>query len=109
MTLTDGLSVLLVFLIGFAAHRANLCTVRAVMQWLDDHKASVLISFIKAAAWSCLLAGIFVLFGLPIKGVPVTHGVWWLGIFGWFSVWYGGGHQWWLLTLNRAATCRWRQ
>lgn len=84
MTLTDGLSVLLVFLIGFAAHRASLCTVRAVMQWLDDHKASVLISFIKAAAWSCLLAGVFVLFGLPIKGVPVTHGVWWLGILGGF-------------------------
>lgn len=84
MTLTDGLSVPLVFLIGFAAHRASLCTVRAVMQWLDDHKASVLISFIKAAAWSCLLAGVFVLFGLPIKGVPVTHGVWWLGILGGF-------------------------
>lgn len=59
MTLADGLSVWLVFLIGFAAHRASLCTVRAVMQWLDDHKASVLISFIKAAAWSCLLAGVF--------------------------------------------------
>lgn len=84
MTLTDGLSVLLVFLIGFAAHRASLCTVRAVMQWLDDHKASVLISFIKAAAWSCLLAGVFVLLGLPINGVPVTHGVWWLGVFGGF-------------------------
>lgn len=84
MNLTDALSILLVFLIGFAAHRASLCTVRAVMQWLDDHKASVLISFIKAAAWSCLLAGLFVLFGLPIKGVPLTHGVWWLGIVGGF-------------------------
>lgn len=84
MKLTVGLSILLVFLIGFAAHRASLCTVRAVMQWLDDRKASVLISFIKAAAWSCLLAGVFVLLGLPIKGVPVTHGVWWLGIFGGF-------------------------
>lgn len=84
MNLTDALSILLVFLIGFAAHRASLCTVRAVMQWLDDHKASVLISFIKAAAWSCLLVGIFVLFGLPIKGIPLTHGLWWLGIAGGF-------------------------
>lgn len=84
MSLADALSILFVFLIGFAAHRASLCTVRAVMQWLDDRKASVIISFIKAGAWSCLLAGVFVLFGLPIKGVPVTHGVWWLGMVGGF-------------------------
>lgn len=84
MMLMDLLSLLPVFLIGFAAHRASLCSVRAIMQWLDDHKASVLISFLKAAAWSCLLTGVFVLLALPIKGVPVTHGVWWLSILGGF-------------------------
>lgn len=84
MNLASVLGFLLVFLIGFAAHRASLCTVRAVMQWLDEHKASVIISFVKAAAWASLLAGIFVLFGLPIKGLPQTHSVWWLGMLGGF-------------------------
>lgn len=56
MNLADGLSALLIFLIGFG----------------------------KAAAWSCLLAGVFVLFGLPIKGIPLTNGLWWLGIVGGF-------------------------
>lgn len=84
MNPSDALGLLLVFLIGFAAHRASLCTVRAVMQWLDERKTSVIISFVKAAAWSTLMAGVFVLLSLPIKGVPQTHGVWWLGIFGGF-------------------------
>ena len=78
------LSFVLVFAIGFAAHRASLCTVRAVMQWLEKRKASVIVSFLKAAAWASLLAGVFVLFGLSIKGVPQTNGVWWLGILGGF-------------------------
>jgi hypothetical protein len=39
------------------------------------HRAGVIISLVKAAAWSCLLVDVFVLFGMPNKGVPVTHGV----------------------------------
>lgn len=84
MNPVDALGFLLVFVIGFAAHRASLCTVRAVVQWLDERKASVIISFVKAAAWSSLIAGVFVLLGLPLRGVPQIHGVWWLGIFGGF-------------------------
>lgn len=84
MNAGDALGFLLVFLIGFAAHRARLCTVRAVMQWLGERKTSVLISFVKAAGWSSLMAGVFVLLGLSIKGVSQTHGVWWVGIFGGF-------------------------
>lgn len=32
---------------------------------LDEHKASVIISFIKAAAWSCLLAASCLAWALP--------------------------------------------
>lgn len=55
MNPADAPGFLLVFLIGFAAHRASLCTVRAVMQWLDERKASVIIRFVKAAAWASSL------------------------------------------------------
>lgn len=78
------LNFALVFLIGFAAHRASLCTVRAVMQWMDERKAGILLSFAKAVAWACLLSGVFVLLGLPVKGVPLTHSLWWVSMAGGF-------------------------
>ena len=78
------LNFALVFLIGFAAHRASLCTVRAVMQWMNERKAGILLSFAKAVAWACLLSGVFVLLGLPVKGVPLTHSLWWVSIAGGF-------------------------
>lgn len=84
-----ALSCLLVFVIGFAAHRASLCTVRAVMQWLDAGQASMLLSFAKAVIWACWLAGVFVVLGLPLKGVPLVHSVWWFGIVGGFL--FGAG------------------
>jgi hypothetical protein len=67
------LSFALVFLIGFAAHRASLCTVRAVMQWVEQRKAGLFISFFKASAWATLLTGIFVWAGLPIQGAPMLN------------------------------------
>lgn len=67
------LSLLLVFLIGFAVHRASLCTVRAIMQWMEERKTSLIISFFKATAWASLLAGAFVWAGLPIKGTPMLN------------------------------------
>lgn len=78
------LSFVLVFLIGFAAHRASLCTVRAVMQWFDERQTSILVSFAKAVAWACWLAGGFVLLDLPFKGLPLVHSVWWLSLVGGF-------------------------
>jgi len=78
------LSFVLVFMIGFAAHRASLCTVRAVMQWVDERQTSILVSFTKAVAWACWLAGVFVLLGLPFKDLPLAHSVWWLSVVGGF-------------------------
>lgn len=67
------LSFLLVFLIGFAAHRASLCTVRAVKQWIEHRKAGLFVSFLKASIWATLLTGIFVWVGLPIRGAPIVN------------------------------------
>lgn len=49
MSLASVLGFLLVFLIGFAARRASLCTVRAVMQWVNEHKASFVIRFFEGS------------------------------------------------------------
>jgi hypothetical protein len=53
----DLLSPLLAGLIGFAAHRASLCTVRAVAEVMTSGRAWILVSFAKAAAWTALVAG----------------------------------------------------
>jgi len=47
----------LVVLIGFAAHRASLCTVRAVAEMMGSGTAWMLASFLKAAAWAAAIAG----------------------------------------------------
>lgn len=51
------LSLLLTGLIGFAAHRASLCTVRAVAEVMTSRRAWMLASFAKAVAWTALVAG----------------------------------------------------
>lgn len=50
-------SVLLVALVGFAAHRASLCTVRAVAEIMTSGTAWMLSSFAKAALWTLRFAG----------------------------------------------------
>lgn len=70
------LSLALVFAIGFAAHRASLCTVRAVMQWMEHRKSSLLVSFFYASLWASLVTGVFVWAGLPIKGTPLLNSAW---------------------------------
>jgi uncharacterized protein len=50
-------SIGLVALIGFAAHRASLCNVRAVAQIIDARSPAMLIAFAKAIAWSAAVAG----------------------------------------------------
>jgi hypothetical protein len=52
------LALALVFAVGFAAHRASLCTVRAVAEILDTRRARMLGSFVKAAAWTALTSGL---------------------------------------------------
>ncbi len=44
-------------LIGFAAHRASLCNVRAVAEIMTSRTAHMLGSLMQAALWMALLAG----------------------------------------------------
>lgn len=76
------LSFVLVFLIGFAAHRASLCTVRAVMQWMEQRKSSLLVSFFYASLWASLATGLFVWTGAPIAGHPVLASSWLFSVVG---------------------------
>lgn len=76
------LSFVLVFLIGFAAHRASLCTVRAVMQWMEQRKSSLLVSFFYASLWASLATGLFAWAGVSISGRPVLASDWLLSVSG---------------------------
>jgi uncharacterized membrane protein YedE/YeeE len=62
---TFFLFALTVGVIGFVAHRASLCTVRAVAEVLHARTANVLASFIKAALWAALVYGALILFLSP--------------------------------------------
>lgn len=44
-------AILLAGLVGFAAHRANICSVRAVEEVLTTRRAFMLLSFVKASVW----------------------------------------------------------
>ncbi len=45
-------SLALAALLGFAAHRAGLCSVRAVVELIDERRATTLLAFVEAALWS---------------------------------------------------------
>lgn len=63
------MALALVVLIGFAAHRASLCTVRAVAEIMSSRTAWMLGSFLKAAAWAAAIAGglmLFSTFSVPV-------------------------------------------
>ncbi|MDQ2694897.1 MAG: hypothetical protein M3Z21_05860, partial [Pseudomonadota bacterium] len=52
------LSLPLAALLGFAAHRATLCTVRAVAEVLDERRPRLLLSFARAGLWALAVAGL---------------------------------------------------
>lgn len=66
------MALALVMLIGFAAHRASLCTVRAVAEILSSGTAWMLASFLKAAAWAAAIAGALTLL-YPSVAIPVLE------------------------------------
>lgn len=55
------LAIVLALFIGFAAHRASLCTVRAVGEVMSSGKAWILASFAKAVIWVCMIYGTLLL------------------------------------------------
>lgn len=68
------LSLLLVGVIGFAAHRASLCTVKAVAEVMTTGQGWMLASFAKAAAWTAVIAGLLAYFS-PVTAAPVLERV----------------------------------
>lgn len=68
------LAPLLTGLIGFAAHRASLCTVRGVAEVITSRRAWMLASFAKAAAWTALVAGGIAYFS-PTSASPVLESI----------------------------------
>lgn len=62
-------SALLVAFIGFAAHRASLCTVRAVAEIMTSGTAWMLSSFAKAALWTIAVSGV-ILLTAPASAAP---------------------------------------
>lgn len=72
MNFATLLSVALVMLVGFAAHRASLCTVKAVAEILTSGTAYMLSSFAKAAAWATAVSGTILLF-TSAAGAPVLE------------------------------------
>jgi hypothetical protein len=61
-----GLSLLFVAVMGYAAHRASLCTVRAVAAVMRDGRADMLLAFGKAVLWAAAVSGVLLtVFDLP--------------------------------------------
>ncbi len=77
-----ALALVLIMTVGFAAHRASLCTVRAVAEVLDLGSAHMLASFVKAAAWTALVSGLL-LFAMQGSLYPATQRApYWLALAG---------------------------
>lgn len=53
-------SLLLAALLGYAAHRASLCSVLAVAEIINNRRAYMLLSFVKTAAWAMLVTLVIV-------------------------------------------------
>ena len=71
MTLSDLICLLLAALLGFAAHRASLCNVRAVAEILELGRMRMLASLIIAVLWSMTVAGTVVLaLHWPVASFP---------------------------------------
>ena len=77
-----ALSILMAALLGFAAHRAGLCTVKAVAEIVTTRRAHILTSFAKSALWvlaaSALAGAVALQPGFrhwPLGALPVLGGV----------------------------------
>jgi len=72
-----GLAAVLAGVIGFAAHRANLCSVRAVEELLTTHRAFMLASFVKTALW---VIGVMLIVAWALPADLVQTSAWQLSI-----------------------------
>lgn len=70
--------------IGFAAHRASLCNVRAVAEVMTQGSAHMLGSLAQAALWATLVSGAwFVLGGHALDNVRMSPAIGWAMAGGW--------------------------
>ena len=68
--LLDAIALLCALIIGFAAHRASLCNVRAVEEIIKTGNARMLSSLLQSVLWMATLTGVLVLvLGLAPKPV----------------------------------------
>ena len=82
--LLNGVALLCAILIGFAAHRASLCNVRAVAEIASTGTAHMLWSLFQAVLWMAMLTGTLVLgFGLQPQPALVRTPVAWAIAGGW--------------------------
>jgi uncharacterized membrane protein YedE/YeeE len=89
MRALDLLSLGLAALIGFAVHRASLCNVRAVADLIDAGNPRMLVSFIKAVAWSATVAGTLLIVLHLTPAVPLARSPFPLALAGGFV--FGAG------------------
>lgn len=72
MTLLHACALLLAAVVGFAAHRASLCTVKAVTEVMSSGTAHMFGSFARAALWAAAVAGVVGLMGSVAPQAPVV-------------------------------------
>lgn len=105
VTLSTALAMACAALVGFAAHRASLCNVRAVAEIMSSGTAHMLGSLMQAALWMTLLTGgLSLLAGYPLPTVrmlfPAAWALWGGWLFGAGAALNGGCS---LSTLHRLA------
>lgn len=73
-----SLSILLAAILGFAAHRSSVCTVKAVMELVSTRRAFMLASFWRAALWVMVINFVFYWAdgAQPISGPAVQFSFW---------------------------------
>lgn len=72
MTLLHASGILLAAVVGFAAHRASLCTVKAVAEVMNSGTAYMFGSFARAALWATAVAGVAGLIWPLMPQAPVA-------------------------------------
>ena len=100
-----ALALLCVLLIGYAAHRASLCNVRAVAEVINTGRAPMLWGLLQAVLWMATLTGVLVLlFGVVPQPATARMPIAWAlaggGLFGLGAAINGGCS---LSTLHRLA------
>lgn len=72
VTLLQVCALGLAAVVGFAAHRASLCTVKAVAEVIDSGTAHLFGAFARAALWATAVAGVFGILAPVMPQTPVA-------------------------------------